>query len=133
MAAVSLLSGVTALVLALFNLRHSRGLARPLQPGEVVYQPAAFVERPHVSILAPCRGIDSHFESYTRALLYQQYPSYTVLFIVESRTDPAWHEFSRILTDTPRGLASLIVAGAAEGCSQKIHNLLVGVQHVTPD
>jgi len=94
MAAVLPLSGVTAFVPALLNLRRGRSLACLLRPGEVVYQPARFVERLHVSILAPCRGIDSHFEAHSRALLSQQYPHYTVLFIVGSRADPAWHELN---------------------------------------
>ena len=133
MAAVLLLSGVAAFVLALFNWCRSRSLARRLRPGEGTDQPATALEHPHVSILAPCRGVDSLFEVYTRALLSQRYPHYTLLFIVESPTDPAWHELNRILTDTPDARASLIIAGRAEGCSQKIRNLLVGLEHLQPE
>jgi cellulose synthase/poly-beta-1,6-N-acetylglucosamine synthase-like glycosyltransferase len=55
-----------------------------------------------------------------------------VLFLVESRADPAWDVLNHILADTLTTPASLIVAGHAEGCSQKIHNLLTGLAHVDP-
>jgi cellulose synthase/poly-beta-1,6-N-acetylglucosamine synthase-like glycosyltransferase len=123
---------MVAFVLALFNLHRSRGLARALQPFTPSH-PLACIELPPVSVLAPCCGVDTHFETYARALLSQEYPRYAVLFIVESTTDPAWHELNRILADTPAGHAELIVAGRADGRSQKIQNLLVGVAHVASE
>ena len=60
-------------------------------------------------------------------------PRYEVLFLVESTTDPAWEVLNRILADVPGARASLIITGTAEGCSQKIHNLLVGLEHVAPE
>jgi ceramide glucosyltransferase len=132
MPTVLLLCGVAACALAALNLRRSRALARllcPCAPGPG----AAVHDLPPVSVLAPCRGVDSHFERYARALLCQDYPRYAVLFVVESAADPAWGELKRILTDTPEVPASLIIAGTAGGCSQKIHNLLVGIAHVVPE
>jgi ceramide glucosyltransferase len=129
---VLLLCGVAACVLAVLNLRRSRTLARVLRPR--VPDPGTAVHAlPPVSVLAPCRGVDSHFEWYARALLSQDYPSYAVLFVVESAADPAWREIHRVLADTPDAPASLILAGTAEGCSQKIHNLLAGIAHVAPE
>ena len=132
MPSVLLLCGVAACVLAACNLRRSRALARLLSPGAP--DPGAAVnDLPPVSVLAPCRGVDGHFERYARTLLAQDYPRYTVLFVVESAADPAWRELHRILADTSEVPVSLIIAGTAEGCSQKIHNLLVGVAHVVPE
>jgi len=74
-----------------------------------------------------------YFEAYARALLCQQYPHYEVLFVVESATDPAWLVLNQLLAATPGARAALLVAGPAEGCSQKIHNLLVALAHVTPE
>jgi cellulose synthase/poly-beta-1,6-N-acetylglucosamine synthase-like glycosyltransferase len=85
-----------------------------------------------VSLLAPCRGVDDQFASYARALLAQQYARYEVLFLVESRLDPAWHVLNRVLAEVPGARSALIVTGMAEDCSQKIHNLLVGLEHVAP-
>jgi hypothetical protein len=93
----------------------------------------ADADLPPVGVIAPCRGVDSHFEAYARALLSQKYPCYTVLFVVESTTDPAWRILSRLLADAPGVQTALIVAGTAQGCSQKIHNLLVGLAHVAPE
>jgi hypothetical protein len=92
--------------------------------------PAA--EWPPVSVLAPCRGVDEPFEAYAHALLSQEYPHYEVLFIVESTDDPAWAVLHRILTDRRGPRVSLIAADAAEGCSQKIHNLLRGLAQSAP-
>jgi ceramide glucosyltransferase len=132
MPSVLLLCGVAACALAVLNLRRSRALARLLCPGAI--DPGAAVhDLPPVSVLAPCRGVDRHFERYARTLLSQDYPRYAVLFVVESAADPAWGELNRILADTPDVPASLIIAGTAEGCSQKIHNLLVGIAHVVPE
>jgi cellulose synthase/poly-beta-1,6-N-acetylglucosamine synthase-like glycosyltransferase len=71
--------------------------------------------------------------AYARALLAQRYSDYEVLFLVESETDPAWHVLNRILTEAPGARAALIVTGTAAGCSQKIHNLLVGLDHVVSE
>ena len=131
LSAVLLLSGIAAFVGALFNLRRSQRLARALCTVEPP-RSAVNTDLPPVSILAPCRGVDDQFVAYARALLAQQYAAYEVLFLVESTTDPAWEVLNRILTDTPGTRAALIITGTAEGCSQKIHNLLVGLEHVAP-
>jgi cellulose synthase/poly-beta-1,6-N-acetylglucosamine synthase-like glycosyltransferase len=132
MSGVLLLSGIAAFVLALLNLQRSRRLAhvlRTMEPGYV----AARANLPPVSVLAPCRGVDDQFEAYAQALLSQEYSRYEVLFLVESTADPAWHVLNRILADAPGVRASLIVTETAEGRSQKIHNLLVGLKHVAPE
>ena len=124
-----LLSGVAALLLGMLGLKRSYGIAR------LLHTPAAngdghVAELPPVSVLAPCRGVDYAFEAYARALLCQDYPQYEVLFILESTGDPAWDVLGRVLAETPSARASLIAAGTAKGCSQKVHNLLVGLDHV---
>jgi ceramide glucosyltransferase len=132
MPGVLLLAGIAAVVLALLNLQRSRGLARALRTIDP-HLATARTGRPPVSILAPCRGVEDHFESYARALLSQAYPRYEVLFLVESTTDPAWRMLTGVLADAPGARASLIVTGTTEGCSQKIHNLLVGLDHIAPE
>jgi cellulose synthase/poly-beta-1,6-N-acetylglucosamine synthase-like glycosyltransferase len=129
---VLLLSGIAAFILAWFNWRRSQQLARALRRIEP-YRPAGDIALPPVSVLAPCRGIDAQFEAYARALLSQQYPRYEVLFLVESPHDPAWSVLNRLLGKAPDRRASLIVTGTAEGCSQKIHNLLVGLAHISSE
>jgi ceramide glucosyltransferase len=132
MPGVLLLTGIAAFVLAFLNLKRSYGLARLLRAGEPHRTPVG-ADLPSVSVLAPCRGIDEHFEAYARGLLSQEYPSYELLFLVESRTDPACAMLNRILAEAPGARAVLIITGTSEGCSQKIHNLLVGLEHVAAD
>jgi ceramide glucosyltransferase len=129
---VLLLSGMVAFAGALFNLRRSLRLSRTLHTVET-HGTVVDSASPPVSILAPCRGVDDRFVAYARALLAQHYSGYEVLFLVESTTDPAWHVLNHLLTDAPGARAALIVTGRAEGCSQKIHNLLVGLDHVAPE
>jgi len=129
--AVMLSGGVVALLLGLSGLARSRGIARllgNLAPDDV----EADVPWPPVSVLAPCRGVDAHFDAYARALLTQTYPCYEALFLVESPADPAWGILGRILAENPGARARLVVTGAAKRCSQKVHNLLVGLEHVDP-
>jgi ceramide glucosyltransferase len=132
MPAVLLLSGIAAFALALSNLQRSYGLARVLQTIEP-HRDAAEADSSSVSVLAPCCGVEAHFEAYVRALMSQEYARYEVLFLVESMADPAWPVLNRLLVNTPDACASLIVAGKAARCSQKIHNLLVGLDHIAPE
>ncbi len=126
-----LLGGIAAVGLALFNLRRSQCLARALRHVEPLRTTSG--DPPPVAVLAPCRGVDEHFDSYAWGLLSQAYSRYEVLFLVESTADPAWHMLTRILAGAPGAPAWLIVTGTAAGCSQKIHNLLVGLEHIAPE
>jgi ceramide glucosyltransferase len=129
---VLLLSGIAAFILALCNLGRSQGLARALRLIKSHRTAAGTAPHP-VSILAPCRGVDDQFVAYVQGLLAQNYSRYEVLFLVESTIDPAWHVLNRLLADVSGARAALIVTGMAEGRSQKIHNLLVGLEHVAPE
>jgi ceramide glucosyltransferase len=132
MSVVLLLSGLAAFGGAWCILRRSQRLIRLLRTIES-HRPAAGAEPPFVSILAPCRGVDDQFIAYARALLAQRYARYEVLFLVESMLDPAWQVLNRTLAEVPGTRASLIMTGTAEGCSQKIQNLLVGLEHIAPE
>jgi ceramide glucosyltransferase len=126
-----LISGVVALLLGLSGLARSLGIARLLHvvTPDDAGEPAVW---PPVSVLAPCRGVDAHFEAYARALLTQEYSPYEVLFLLESSADPAWEVLRRIVAENPGARATLMATGLAESCSQKVHNLLVGLDHVAP-
>jgi len=129
---VLLLTGVAAFVLALLNLQRSHWLAGILRTSEPCHSTVE-ANLPTVSVLAPCRGVEAHFEEYVGALLAQEYAPYAVLFLVESTEDPAWPVLYRLLAHTKDPCASLVLTGRAAGCSQKIHNLLVGLEHIAPE
>ena len=81
------------------------------------------VTRPPV--LAPCRGVDRHFERYARTLLSQDYPSFRLVFVARDMEDPASPVIAEAVGVHPG--AQQILSGKASGCGQKNHNLLRGV------
>jgi ceramide glucosyltransferase len=76
-----------------------------------------------VLVVSPCKGDDPELEGNLRALLAQDYPDYEVVFVVEDAADAACPAIRRAMAGCPHTPARLIVAGRAEGCGQKIHNL----------
>lgn len=126
-----ILCGGLGLLAGILSLQRGRDLATLLHPPKLC-DDVADVGLPRVSVLAPCCGIDRDFEAHVQALLAQVYPSYEVLFLVESTTDPAWGVLSHLLADVPPSRASLLVTGPGKACGQKLHNLLMGLRHVGP-
>ena len=85
------------------------------------------------TLIAPCKGIDPGFEQNIKAVLEQNYPgTWQVIFVVESVKDPAYAVLTKMLSENPRSFASIHVAGMADRCSQKIHNMLAGVALAHP-
>jgi cellulose synthase/poly-beta-1,6-N-acetylglucosamine synthase-like glycosyltransferase len=102
---------------------------------------------PFAVVIEAVKGVDKGFDKQIDRLLIQDYPAYRIIFVVESKEDPAWSlllkKFGvqetqgpsiRVLPpDNPSlalvsstGLTSveIMVAGLAEGTGQKVHNLL---------
>jgi cellulose synthase/poly-beta-1,6-N-acetylglucosamine synthase-like glycosyltransferase len=65
-----------------------------------------------------------------RALLRQEYPKYEVIFVVESRSDPAYPVIRRALDQEREVPAVILEAGRARACGQKVHNLLVALEYL---
>lgn len=102
-------------------------MARP-RPHVVPPPPAA--EAPLLAVLLPVRGISESSQRFVRLLMAQDYPNFRVLLLVESEQDPA-----TALMQVPgmERRASLVIAGEATIGSQKVHNLLAGLERLTPD
>ena len=81
---------------------------------------------PRCSIILPCKGLPYNFENNIRSFLELDYPSYEVLYCVESDTDPAVAVIKKVASDDPR--ARLVVAGITTNCGQKNHNMLAAVK-----
>lgn len=102
---------------------------------------------PFVSIIAPCRGLDSGLQENLRALVDQYYLSnYEVIFVVDSENDeavPVIEEIIRRKNSHAQGFpiplsipkytnySELIVAGKAENEGQKVHNLREAVLRIS--
>jgi len=104
---------------------------------------------PFVSVIAPCRGLDSDLEKNLNALVNQYYLSnYEMIFVVDSETDeavPVIEEVIRRRNDRSKNYPTafsiplyscrpkLIVAGKAENEGQKVRNLREAVLHVSDE
>jgi cellulose synthase/poly-beta-1,6-N-acetylglucosamine synthase-like glycosyltransferase len=84
-----------------------------------------------VTLIVPCCGGEAGLEENLEALLDQDYPSFSVRFVVESAADGAVSVIERSLERHPeRG--ALVLAGPAQGRSQKVHNLLAALESLSP-
>ena len=94
-------------------------------------------KRPHsapaVTLIAPCKGIDPGFKENVKAVLNQNYPGrWQVIFVVESADDPAYAALTRMLSESHRSVGSVHIAGLTDKCSQKIHNMISGIEAADP-
>ncbi|HZS08998.1 MAG TPA: glycosyltransferase [Blastocatellia bacterium] len=110
--AQSLLALAAALRFARYALRAPAARHR--------YQPKAVV-------IVPCKGLDPGFEENIGALFAQDYRDYEIIFVTESEADPAYAVLNKLIKQSRRS-AWLVVAGEAENCGQKIHNLRAALE-----
>jgi ceramide glucosyltransferase len=90
--------------------------------------------QPRAVVIVPVKGAGADFDAHADALLKQDYPSYRVIFVVESESDPAYPPLQKLVhSQTHATPASLLVAGAAEACGQKVHNQLHALEHLLDD
>ena len=84
---------------------------------------------PFTSIIVPCRGLDPNLRLNLSALFKQNYPAYEIIFVLDHADDPARAVVDEVRRgfDGSKAQTCLVIAGAAEGCGQKVHNLRVGV------
>jgi ceramide glucosyltransferase len=109
--------GVIAIIQGIVSLKDGIRACRHIRS----FRPRAH-RQDSVVVFCPCKGIDHDFEKNVRSLLEQDYPRYTVKFIVESEEDEAFGALSRM------GIRDILVAGRASNCGQKVHNLSYAVQ-----
>ncbi len=86
----------------------------------------------HVQVFAPCKGVDLELEGNLRAVLQQDYHNYEVTFVVESEDDPACAVIRRVAAENRQTPTRLVVAGLAEKCGQKVHNLRSATAELSP-
>ena len=88
---------------------------------------------PLTLLTVPCKGIDHDFTKNISAFFHIEHDQHILHFVVDSESDPAFPELNRLvnrLSQTSRAIAiRVLVAGKANRCSQKIHNLLYSIDH----
>jgi ceramide glucosyltransferase len=85
---------------------------------------------PHVSLFAPCRGLDPGLRQNLAALFQQDYPAYEIVFVSDRVEDPALGLIRKLVEaqdKTSRISTKIIIAGPATDSGQKVHNLRVAV------
>ncbi len=109
---------IPGLLMAYRVVRHRTGPAAPYQPKAV--------------IIVPCKGVEPRIEENIWALMNQDYPDYSLVFVTESESDPAYAVIRNLIIKSARP-ARVIVAGMAETCGQKVHNLCAAVEAIEKD
>ena len=107
---IAILQGIVTLLDGIRAARHMRTFRPKGASGE------------RVTVFCPCKGIDAEFEKNIRSILDQDYPNYDVIFVVESEEDKAYPALKSF------GVKSVLVAGRASACGQKVHNLAHAVK-----
>ncbi|HKV36311.1 MAG TPA: glycosyltransferase family 2 protein [Pyrinomonadaceae bacterium] len=80
---------------------------------------------PFVSVIAPTRGHEWGFVDNVRPLLEQNYPRYEIQFVFDDPQDPS--------VPLVRDLGGkIVVSGPATDSGQKVHNLIVAMDHLDP-
>lgn len=79
-------------------------------------------------LTVPCKGIDNSFEKNITSIFMLDYSNFILHFVVEDTADPAYERLcqlkEKLSSQSKAKQISVLVAGKAAGCSQKIHNLL---------
>ncbi|KXJ74655.1 hypothetical protein RP20_CCG013168 [Aedes albopictus] len=88
------------------------------QPRETPY--------PSVSILKPLMGLDPNLSSNLETFFLMDYPTYELLFCVESSDDPAIDVVNRLREKYPNIETNLLLGGSNVGVNPKVNNLYPG-------
>lgn len=90
-----------------------------------------------VALIVPCKGLDSDFQKNVTSFFNQDYENYNLWFVVADQSDPAYGELCRLKGELGRSSKArdvqVFIAGPADSCSQKIHNLLYCYQRIGDD
>src|SRR5205085_957662 len=92
---------------------------------------------PFASVIVPFRGLDQALDENLRALFAQDYPRYEIIFVTDSANDPALRVIESLRAahaDLTAGAVAthVIIAGPANDCGQKVHNLRAGIGACDP-
>ena len=81
-------------------------------------------------VFVPCKGVDLSMEENFRALFCQDYDDYELTFIVEDESDPAVELIRSLMAEYSSVRSRIVMAGRAETCGQKVHNLRVATARI---
>ena len=99
---------------------HARRFLRKCDPRQIL----------RVALIAPCKGLDPDLRTNLQALFQQRYAAYELCFAVESEGDPAVQVIRELQASHPQISCRIVVAGRAQNCGQKVHNLMCATQAI---
>jgi len=85
---------------------------------------------PFVTVFVPCRGTDDGLSENFTAILAQDYPAFEIIVVSDRADDEALAvvaEARRSFEKQDSPLVRVVIAGAATGSGQKVHNLRVAI------
>jgi hypothetical protein len=81
---------------------------------------------PKTCVIVPCKGSTNEFNENVKALCNQNYDHYSVIFVIDSKHDPAYSLLRKLIKATPN--AKIKIADWYPTCSGKIAALLTGIK-----
>lgn len=82
--------------------------------------------KPEVCVIVPCKEKEQNLEKNLEAICTQNYPSYNVIFVLDSKKDTAYESVSNIVKKCKNSKVEF--SEKLEGCSGKISALLAGIK-----
>jgi len=93
--------------------------------------------QPKVVLIVPCKGLDQDFTKNITSLFNQDYKNYLLWFVVADESDPAYAELFKLKNSLSHASrvqdVRIHVAGRAQSCGQKNHNLLHCCRKISDD
>ena len=87
---------------------------------------------PRTAVICPCKGMEPGLERNLVSLCEFDHQNYEVFFVLASEKDPAYAIVKRV-TSTSRVPAHVVIAGPPENCSEKVNNLRVAIEQLSPE
>jgi ceramide glucosyltransferase len=117
------------LLVSLLVLRNYRYAMRTRRKARRSYRPRALV-------VVPCKGLDTNFHQNVRSFFQQDYEDYLLWFVVGNESDPAYRVLCELkqqhTAESKARQVQILIAGDAQKCGQKTHNMLYACQRVDP-
>ena len=80
-----------------------------------------------VNLIVPCKGIEKDTRRKLEAFFFQDHPYFRITFAVESALDPVVPLIRELQKENRFVESSIVAAGRATHCGQKVHNLLAAI------
>lgn len=87
---------------------------------------------PRIALFCPCKGLEPGLERNLVSLTEFDHQNYEIFFILASESDPAHSVVKRVAANS-KPKAHVIIAGAPEGCGEKVHNLVAAIEQLPPE